>query len=77
MNELCRETLEKAYLILDGEAISSDERRKVEDHLKACEPCYERHGLDGEVKKLIARMHGAAPCPDSLKTKIAALLEDA
>jgi mycothiol system anti-sigma-R factor len=77
MKEVCRETLERAYLILDGEPISSHERREVEDHLRACESCYERHGLDVEVKKLIARLHSAAPCPDSLKTKIAALLEDA
>ena len=76
MKEICRETLERAYLLLDGEPVTAEERLQIESHLQACEPCFERHGLDHEVKRLIARLHGSSPCPDQLKTKISSLLKD-
>lgn len=77
MKEHCKDTLMRAYLILDGEPLQETERREIESHLQECEPCYERHGLDREVKALIARLHGTCTCPDGLKTKISKLLEEA
>ncbi len=77
MKEVCRETLERAFLIIDGEPITEAEKKQVEAHLYACEPCYERYGLEVEVKALIARLRGCQPCPESLKHKIAGLIEEA
>lgn len=75
MKPLCRETLERAYLILDGEEISHEERVTIETHLHDCAPCFERYGLEIEVKKVISRLNGSTPCPESLKQKIADLLD--
>jgi mycothiol system anti-sigma-R factor len=77
MKEGCRQTLERAYLILDGEEITSEERVTIQEHLEACEPCFERYGLEVEVKRVIARLRGCTTCPDELKAKITTLLDQA
>ncbi|MBA2725921.1 MAG: mycothiol system anti-sigma-R factor [Actinobacteria bacterium] len=74
MKQLCQETLERAYLLLDGEG-SPAERAEIQQHLEACSPCYERYGLNAEVKSLIARLQGATPCPDGLRLKISEMLQ--
>lgn len=76
MKEVCRQTLERAYLILDGEEISVEERVTIETHLHECSPCYERYGVEAEVKKLIYRLKGSCTCPEQLRARITSLLED-
>jgi mycothiol system anti-sigma-R factor len=76
MKEVCRKTLERAYLILDGEEISVAERLEIETHLEECSPCYERYGVEVDVKRLIYRLKGSCTCPDELRARITALLED-
>ena len=76
MKEVCKKTLERAYLILDGETISVEERTQIETHLEECSPCYERYGVEIEVKRVIHRLRGSCTCPDELRAKITALLED-
>lgn len=75
MKEICRETLEQVYLYLDGEGLDEAKRQEIKAHLEACEPCYERYGLEKEVATLLARLQGAEVCPDGLKTKIRDLLQ--
>lgn len=75
MKEICRETLERAYLFLDGESLSADDRSAIETHLEACQPCFERYGLEKDVGALLARLRGASRCPDGLKAKIENLLQ--
>jgi mycothiol system anti-sigma-R factor len=75
--ESCKETLQRAYLFLDGEILSESERADIQIHLEACSPCLERFGLEQELFTVIARLRHAAPCPDRLKTRIASLLEQA
>ena len=77
MKEKCRHTLEQAYLFLDGEALTVEERREIEVHLVECKPCYERYGLDREVTVIIQRLRGSNPCPDELRTKIVNLIREA
>ncbi len=77
MKEICRETLERAYLLIDGEPVSEAERAQIESHLHACEPCYERYGIEAEVKRIITRLRGQQPCPEALRSKITSLLHDA
>ena len=76
MKETCKQTLQRAYLILDGEEISAEERVQIETHLHECSPCYERYGVEVEVKRLIYRLRGSCTCPDQLRAKITSLLED-
>lgn len=73
MKERCREVLARAYLYIDGE-LPEAERLQMEAHLQDCAPCYERLGLEEEVARLIARLRGNCRCPDSLRTRILALL---
>ncbi len=75
MKERCRQMLERAYLALDGEPLSSADRTEMEGHLQECGPCLERFGLEREVKVLIGRLHGCNPCPAELKSRIAGLLQ--
>ncbi len=77
MKEICRETLQRAYLLIDGEPIAEEESRSIRTHLEECGPCYERYGLEVEVKALISRLRGSHPCLEALKHKIAGLIEDA
>ncbi len=77
MREICRETLQRAYLFLDGEVLSETERTDIRVHLEECTPCLERYGLEEELVTLIARLRQANPCPDRLKSRIAGLLEQA
>jgi mycothiol system anti-sigma-R factor len=77
MKQLCRETLEKAFLLIDGETIAEEESLSIRAHLEECTPCYERYGLEVEVKSLISRLKGAHPCPEALKHRIAGLIEEA
>jgi hypothetical protein len=48
---------------------------EIEGHLKACEPCLERYGLEKEFHALLARVRNREVCPDRLKQKILSLLE--
>lgn len=75
MKELCRHTLEKVYLYLDGEVLSETERLEIQVHLEECEPCLQRYGLEEEVTIAIQRLRGSTRCPDALKGRIAGLLE--
>jgi mycothiol system anti-sigma-R factor len=79
MKEHCKETLQRAYLILDGEDISHQERVEIETHLHECGPCYERYGIEIEVKRVITRIRGcsSSTCPDTLKQRITQLLDEA
>ncbi|MGH2754579.1 MAG: mycothiol system anti-sigma-R factor [Actinomycetota bacterium] len=76
MKEVCKQTLQRAYLILDGEEISVEERTRIETHLEECSPCYERYGVEVEVKRVIQRLRGSCACPDRLREKITSLLEE-
>ena len=77
MKDLCKETLTRAYLFLDGEVLSHAERTEIQVHLEECSPCLERYGLEQDLVVLMARLRGATPCPDGLKQRISALLEQA
>jgi mycothiol system anti-sigma-R factor len=74
MKPECRESLERAYLFLDGELLSEQERALIELHLEACGPCYERYGLERDIAKLVSRLRGAQRCPADLRSRIQALL---
>ena len=75
MKEDCRVTLEKAYLFLDREGLSQQERAQISRHLEECRPCLERYGLEEEVTALLGRLSGCQPCPDRVKARIQSLIE--
>ena len=77
MKEDCRVTLERAYLFLDGEGLTEDERGEIRAHLERCRPCLERYGLEEEVTALLRRLRGSQPCPDRVKARIQSIIEEA
>jgi mycothiol system anti-sigma-R factor len=76
MKEDCRETLQKAYLFLDNEVLSADERLEISNHLEACRPCLERFGLEGEVTSIVARLKKSEPCPERVRSRIENLIQE-
>lgn len=72
----CRETLEEAYLYLDGEILTQTRRLEIAHHLEECVPCLERYGLDKEVTLIVARLRESTPCPNGLKIRIANLIQE-
>jgi mycothiol system anti-sigma-R factor len=77
MKDHCRKVLQRAYLILDGEIIAEEERVEIEAHLEDCEPCFERYGIEVEMKRVVYRSCGSQSCPSDLKERISGLLRDA
>ena len=76
MKEYCRKTLQQAYLFLDGEILSETERTEISIHLEECAPCYERYGVEEQVKALLTRLRGNCRCPDELREKITRLIDE-
>ena len=77
MKERCREVLQRAYLFLDGEVLSEEERLHIQVHLDECAPCLEHYGFEREIVFVTARLKGKTECPQKLKAKIQSLLEEA
>jgi mycothiol system anti-sigma-R factor len=77
MKELCRETLQRAYLFMDGEVLSATERKQIQVHLEECAPCLARYGLEREVVMLMGRLKGTTHCPEVLRNRITSLLDQA
>lgn len=69
----CREVLDRAQLFMDGEVLEESERLEIREHLEACGPCFQRYGLEREVRIIISRLKGCAPCPRELRQKIESL----
>jgi mycothiol system anti-sigma-R factor len=76
MKEHCKETLKRAYLFIDGEVLTEEERRDIREHLEECYPCLERYDVEREVTVLIARLKSTA-CPEKLRNRIESLIEEA
>lgn len=76
MKERCREVLEQAYLFLDEEVLSEQERAQIQVHLDECAPCLEHVGLEREFVFVTARLRGKTECPDALRNKIKGLLDE-
>lgn len=76
MKEQCRKSLEIAVQILDGQEVPHEERLTIEAHLDECAPCFERLGVERDVKNLIARLRGSTQCPDHLRSKIVAIFQE-
>ena len=77
MKERCREVLERAFLFLDGEVLSEEERVQIQVHLEECAPCLDQYGIEREFVFVTARLKGKTECPQKLKVKIQTLLDEA
>ena len=76
MKERCREVLERAYLYLDEEILSEQERVQIQVHLEECAPCLENVALHREFVFVTARLRGKTECPEGLRSRIKNLLDE-
>ena len=65
----CSEVLDRIYAYLDGELGDSD-CAKVREHLDECGPCLREYGLEGAVKRLVAKHCGYDRVPSDLRAKV-------
>jgi mycothiol system anti-sigma-R factor len=78
MKERCREILERAYVLIDGEIsfISETERIEIQTHLEECEPCFKRAELHKDFLHVVHRLKGSSPCPSEVRNRITNLLRE-
>ncbi|NGO67372.1 mycothiol system anti-sigma-R factor [Streptomyces boncukensis] len=65
----CSEVLDHLYEYLDREMPDSD-CEKFKEHFDECSPCFEKYGLEQEVKKLVRRCCGHDDVPTDLRAKV-------
>lgn len=70
----CSDALHELYEYLDGE-LTTDRRKVIEGHLHACGECFEAFDFQAELKQVVAQ-RCREEVPESLKAKVAQLLEE-
>ncbi|WP_326688063.1 MULTISPECIES: mycothiol system anti-sigma-R factor [unclassified Streptomyces] len=70
----CSEVLDHLYEYLDREMPDSD-CEKYKEHFDECSPCFEKYGLEREVKKLVKRCCGQDDVPTDLRAKVMSRIE--
>ena len=72
----CQEALQRLYEYLDGE-LTPETTREVRRHIELCAACYPEVRTVTEFRDALHRAAEGQPlCPDSLRRKVAAMLED-
>ncbi|MGI5348949.1 mycothiol system anti-sigma-R factor [Streptomyces sp. CA-250714] len=70
----CSEVLDHLYEYLDREMPEGD-CAKFKEHFDECSPCFEKYGLEREVKKLVKRCCGQDDVPSDLRAKVMGRIE--
>lgn len=70
----CSEVLDHLYEYLDRE-MPDDDCEKFKEHFDECSPCFEKYGLEQEVKKLVKRCCGHDDVPTDLRSKVMGRIE--
>jgi anti-sigma factor (TIGR02949 family) len=70
----CSEVLDHLYEYLDKEMPDRD-CEKFKEHFDECSPCFEKYGLEQEVKKLVKRCCGHDDVPSDLRSKVMGRIE--
>lgn len=70
----CSEVLDHLYEYLDREMPERD-CEKFQEHFDECSPCFEKYGLEREVKKLVKRCCGQDDVPTDLRAKVMSRIE--
>ncbi|MGP3985170.1 mycothiol system anti-sigma-R factor [Streptomyces sp. 3N207] len=70
----CSEVLDHLYEYLDREMPEGD-CAKFQEHFDECSPCFEKYGLEREVKKLVKRCCGQDDVPSDLRAKVMGRIE--
>jgi mycothiol system anti-sigma-R factor len=65
----CSDVLDDLYLYLDDETDDAL-RNRIRQHLEGCTGCFQRYGLEQDVRALIARCCGNDHAPRDLRERI-------
>lgn len=72
----CQEALQRLYEYLDGE-LNPENADEVRRHIELCEACYPEVKFTTGFRDAVRRAARGQPvCPDSLREKVARLLEE-
>ncbi|MCD6156471.1 MAG: zf-HC2 domain-containing protein [Candidatus Atribacteria bacterium] len=66
----CREAVEKLYLYLDGEILTEEERKSLEEHLNLCRACYKRYEFEKFLWDLVRQNGQRESVPQTLIMRI-------
>ena len=70
----CKEAVEKLYLYLDGEILTPQERKEIEEHLRVCRKCCEKFEFEKNLWTTIKYECLDTPVPSSLISKVLAVI---
>jgi mycothiol system anti-sigma-R factor len=66
----CKEAVAKLYLYLDGEVLTPQERKEIEEHLKLCRKCCEKFEFERNLWNIIKAKCLDTPVPPTLISKV-------
>lgn len=70
----CEDVIRRLYVYLDGE-LESGEETDIDEHIRHCQECMGRAEFERRLRRLIQDATDRS-APDSLKRKLAAILDD-
>jgi len=70
----CAEAVSRLYDFLDKEG-AQDSLEEVEKHLDLCRHCCDRFSFEATLWNVVRKKGSENKCPESLRKKVAALLE--
>ena len=65
----CASVMAEVWTLLDGEC-TNETREKLQHHLDECPTCFEQHGIEERVKRMIAAKCSGETAPDSLRARL-------
>uniref|UniRef100_A0A7V4DG45 Putative zinc-finger domain-containing protein n=1 Tax=Candidatus Caldatribacterium californiense TaxID=1454726 RepID=A0A7V4DG45_9BACT len=66
----CKDLVEKLYFYLDGEVLSEEERRAIEEHLALCRKCCERYEFERLLWDMVRHNGQNDHVPEALIARI-------
>ncbi len=66
----CQEVVDKLYFYLDGEVLTPQERREIEDHLAQCLPCNKYYKFEERFWNYFRISSLDFPLPESFLNRV-------
>lgn len=70
----CKDLVEKLYFYLDGEILTEDERKAIEEHLELCRRCCERYEFERLLWEMVRSNGRNDSVPEALISRIESVI---
>ncbi|MCX6089016.1 MAG: zf-HC2 domain-containing protein [Candidatus Atribacteria bacterium] len=70
----CKEAVAQLYLYLDGEVLTSEERKEIEEHLRLCRKCCQKFEFERNLMNLVKAKCLDIPVPQTFIHKIESVI---